>query len=110
SPLHLWGFLWRWPWGSRDTLVRERVSAGKLGAVLPRAPSLTPDPSPSRIDRKSYGPRVPNRTMVAKFDHRSALLVSELTGFVAKKRWKPLGQSSRQPSTWCGRPEQNLLN
>ena len=29
---------------------------------------------------------VPNRTMVAKFDHRSALLVSELTGFVAKKR------------------------
>jgi len=24
--------------------------------------------------------------MVAKFDHRSALLVSELTGFVAKKR------------------------
>jgi hypothetical protein len=26
------------------------------------------------------------RTMVATFDHRSALLVSELTGFVAKKR------------------------
>ena len=44
------------------------------------------DPSPSRITRKSYGPRVPDRTMVAKFDRRSALLVSELTGFVAKKR------------------------
>jgi len=25
--LHHWGFLWRWPAGSRDTLVRERVSA-----------------------------------------------------------------------------------
>ena len=31
--LHLWGFLWRWPFGSRDTLVRERVSAGKLDAA-----------------------------------------------------------------------------
>jgi len=41
---------------------------------------------PSRITRKSYGPRVPNRTMVAKFDQCSALLVSERTGFVAKKR------------------------
>jgi len=30
--------------------------------------------------------------MVAKFDHRSALLVSELTGFVENKRWKPLIQ------------------
>jgi hypothetical protein len=40
----------------------------------------------SRITRKSYGPRVPDRTMVAKFERRSALLVSELTGFVAKKR------------------------
>jgi len=26
-------FLWRWLSGSRDTLVRERVSAGKLGAA-----------------------------------------------------------------------------
>jgi hypothetical protein len=53
SPLHLWGFLWRWLWGSRDTLVRERLS---------------------------------DRTMVATFDDRSAFLVSERTGFVAKKR------------------------
>jgi hypothetical protein len=48
--------------------------------------NFSPVARPSRITRKSYGPRVPNRTMVAKFDHRSALLVSELTGFVAKKR------------------------
>src|SRR5580658_10921177 len=27
-PLHHWGFLWRWPAGSRGTLVRERGSAG----------------------------------------------------------------------------------
>jgi hypothetical protein len=33
-----------------------------------------------------YGPRVPNRTMVAKLTTVSALLVSELTGFVAKQR------------------------
>jgi len=36
---------------------------------VPRAPSLSRDSRPSRITRKSYGPRVPNRTMVAKFDH-----------------------------------------
>jgi len=44
------------------------------------------------------------------FDRRSALLVSELTGFVAKKRWKPLGCEAQQPSNWRGRPEQILLN
>src|SRR5450432_1112892 len=33
-----------------------------------RAPNLTVDPRPSRTTRKSYGPRVPDRTMVAKFD------------------------------------------
>jgi hypothetical protein len=32
---------------------------------VPRARSLTPDPRPSRMTRKSYGPRVPDRTMVA---------------------------------------------
>src|SRR6202035_2254451 len=32
---------------------------------VPRARSLTRDPRPSRITRKSYGPRVPDRTMVA---------------------------------------------
>ncbi len=32
---------------------------------VPRARSLTPDPRPSRITRKSCGPRVPDRTMVA---------------------------------------------
>jgi hypothetical protein len=32
---------------------------------VPRAPSLSGDPSPSRITRKSDRPRVPNRTMVA---------------------------------------------
>jgi len=30
-----------------------------------RAPSLTRDPRPSRTTRKSHGPRVPDRTMVA---------------------------------------------
>ena len=58
-----------------------------------RSRSISPDShfnsfqvAASRTTRKSYGPRVPNRTMVAKFDHRSALLVSERTGFVAKKQ------------------------
>ena len=32
-----------------------------------RARSLTPDPRPSRITRKSHGPRVPDRTMVANW-------------------------------------------
>jgi len=32
---------------------------------VPRALSLTSDPRPSRTTRKSYGPRVPNRTMVS---------------------------------------------
>ena len=61
-------FLWRWLSGPRDTLVRERVSADKLGPCVLRAPSLTHDSRPSRTTRKSYGPRVPDRTMVATFD------------------------------------------
>src|SRR5713101_9844817 len=45
--------------GSRASLNRlARRSA-------PRSCSLTVDPRPSRITRKSDGPRVPNRTMVA---------------------------------------------
>jgi hypothetical protein len=41
---------------------------------------------PSRDSQKSYGPRVPNRTMVAKFGHVLLLLVSEPTGFVANRQ------------------------
>jgi hypothetical protein len=33
--------------------------------------------------------------MVAKFDRRSALLVSELTGFVANRRRKPLVEKTK---------------
>src|SRR5215831_16802359 len=45
--------------GSRASLSRL------VRRCVPRARSLTPDPRPSRITRKSYRPRVPNRTMVA---------------------------------------------
>ena len=39
------------------------------------------------MTRKSYGPRVPDRTMRRHYcERRSALLVSELTGLIAKKR------------------------
>jgi len=46
GPLHLWGFLWRWPAGSRDTLVRERVSADKLGAACLGHPVSQPTLGP----------------------------------------------------------------
>jgi hypothetical protein len=62
---------------------------------VPRAPSLLRDPRPSRITRKSYGPRVPNRTMVAKFDH--VLLC-----------WFRNGQASsprRDENRWQGKPQ-----
>ena len=39
---------------------------------------------------QSHGPRVPDRTMVAKFDRRSALLVSEQTASLRtgnENRW-----------------------
>ncbi len=49
-------------------------------------------------------------------DYRSALLVSELTGFVVKKAMKTAGRETqttgllaRQPSTWRGRSEQISL-
>ena len=50
-------------------------------------------------------------------DRRSAVLVSELTGFVAEhanetrceRKPKLLGRA-QEPSTWCGRSEQILLN
>ncbi len=68
---------------------REEISRGlasgssmrEIAKCLERAVSR-----PSRITRKSYGPGVPNRTMVANLTIVSALLVSERTGFVAKKR------------------------
>ena len=47
-----------------ETLWFESESQPIRLCVL-RASSLTPDPRPSRITRKSYGPRVPERTMVA---------------------------------------------
>src|SRR5450432_4029082 len=82
-----------------------------------RAPNLTVDPRPSRTTRKSYGPRVPDRTMVAKFDR--VLLCWFRNGQASSRRsdenrWqrKPqsLGQSVQQPSTWRGRSKQILLN
>jgi hypothetical protein len=60
-----------------DTRVRGRVSAGKLDCACFGHRSLTSDPSPPRTTRKSYGPRVPDRTMVAILKTISALLVSE---------------------------------
>jgi len=53
---------------SRHSGSRASLSWLVRRCVL-RAPSLTADPRPSRITRKSYGPRVSNRTMVAKLDH-----------------------------------------
>ena len=47
-----WIFLWRWSSGSRDTLVRERVSADKLGAAcfghLVSQPTLGPLGQPEK--------------------------------------------------------------
>jgi hypothetical protein len=109
--------LWRWLSGSRDTLVRERVSADKLGPCVLRAPSLTHDSRPSRTTRKSYGPRVPDRTMVATFDR--VLLCWFRNGQTSSRRcdenrWqrkpKSLGQRVQQPSTWRGSSEQILLH
>jgi hypothetical protein len=51
--------------GSGDTRVRGRVSADKLGFACFGHLSLSRDPSPPRMTRKSYGPRVPHGTMVA---------------------------------------------
>jgi hypothetical protein len=71
---------------SRHLGSRASLSRLVRRCVL-RAPSLTRDPRPSRITRKSYGPRVPDRTMRRHYPERcSALLVSELTGFVADRR------------------------
>jgi len=59
-----WDFPWRWPvgfWrhsGSRASLHCE------VRRCVPRAPSLTADPRPSRITRNSDRPRASDRTMV----------------------------------------------
>jgi len=62
-----------------------------------------------RIGRSGWRPRVSDRTMVATFDHRSALLVSELTGFVAKKVMKTAGRENPNHRTsahiWLSRVE-----
>jgi hypothetical protein len=51
-------------------------------------------------------------------DHRSALLVSELAGFIAKQQMKTSGRgnpnsldtSAQHSSPWCGSSEQILLD
>ena len=55
--------------------------------------------------------------MVAKFDRRSALLVSEQTGFVANRAMKTAGRENPNRGVagprnraWSGRSEQILLN
>ena len=71
--------------GSRDTRVRERVSADKLGAAClghsVSHPTLGPLGQPERaIGHESQV------ELWSPLDRRSALLVSEFTGIVAKKR------------------------
>jgi hypothetical protein len=82
-----------------------------------RAPSLTADPRPPRITRKSDGPRVPDRTMDATL---SAVLLCWFRNRQAslrtsdENRWqrkpKPRGHMAPQPSTWRGSPEQISLD
>jgi hypothetical protein len=65
SPPHPWGSFPAVAVGfSRHSGSRASLSRLVRRCVL-RAPSLTADPRPSRIIRKSYGPRVPDRTMDA---------------------------------------------
>src|ERR1700749_4046980 len=94
--------LQRWPSGPRDTLVRERVSEMSVRRCVPRARSLRQYPRPSRITRKSYGPRVPDRTMVAT-ERRSALLVSELNRL---RRQQAMTTARREilPNLWAPCP------
>src|SRR6202008_5147429 len=82
--------------GSRASLSRE------VRRCVPRARSLTQDPRPSRITRKSYGPRVPDRTMVAT-ERRSALLVSELNRL---RRQQAMTTARREilPNLWAPCP------
>src|SRR5712692_6548355 len=103
--------LWRWPSGSRDTRVRERVSADKLGQMcfghLVSQPTLGPLGQPE----KALGHESQIEPWLAP-DHRSALLVSELTGFVAnrpmktERKPKPSGHSARTPKSLVRRSEQ----
>src|SRR6202790_2755617 len=80
-----------YPGGSTSHWIHQ-PSPGHTVRLLSPEPVVVTQPQSTRVEEptllcnQSYGPRVPNRTMVAKLDHRSALLVSELTGFVAKKR------------------------
>src|SRR4029077_7317774 len=107
---------WRWPSGSGDSRVRERVSADKLGQMcfghLVSQPTLGPLGQPE----KAIGHEFQIEPWLAP-DHRSALLVSELNGFVANRRrkplieeTKPLGPRGQRPNPWCGSSEQISLN
>jgi hypothetical protein len=99
------------PSGSRASL------SWLVRRCVPRAPSLTSDPSPPRTTRKSYRPRASNRTMV------SYLITELLVGFRTdwprrEQAMKTAGRGTQncyatvrsQPSTWGGRLEQILLN
>src|SRR5437773_299964 len=82
---------------------------------VPRAPSLKFDYRPPRITRNSYGPRVPNRTMVAN-DNCSACEFQN--GLASSRRYdenrlernrKPLGRRVQHSNGWRGGSEPNLF-
>ena len=73
----------------RDTRVRERVSTVKLGTVRLGHRVSQPTLGPLGQPEKAIGHESPIEPWLAP-DHRSALRVSELIGFVAigdENRW-----------------------
>ena len=75
--------------GSRDTRVRERVSAEKLGKMCLGHVVSQPTLGPLGQPEKAIGHESPIEPWLAP-DHHSALRVSELIGFVAignENRW-----------------------
>src|SRR5258708_32526228 len=86
--------MWWWRSASRGALFRARFSADWLGAVCPGHLVSPATLGPLGYPEKAMG-HESKIELWSPFDRRSGLLVSELTGFVAIKQWKPLVEKTQ---------------
>jgi hypothetical protein len=110
-------FLWRWPSGSRDTLVRERVSAGKLGPACfgHQVSHATLGPLGQPEKAMGHESRIelwsPHKTAFCFAGFGTDRLRREKVMKTAgREKPKSLGQRVQQPSTWRGSSEQLLIH
>jgi hypothetical protein len=109
-------FFWRWPSGSRDTRVRERVSADKLGKMCLGHLASQPTLGSLGQPEKAIGHESPIEPWLAP-DHPFCFAGFRTDWLRREQPMKTAGRKNpnsrnglcTEPSPWGGRPEISLL-